>query len=243
MNFRCLYPGLNRFDSLSGVQFRLEQQPERRFDVLDLPGCKTFSLQADRVHPKRLSVSFADCPGIGQDILRDNAVAADITVRPNAAELVHAGKSADCRVVLNGDMAGECRSIRQDDVIAKMAIVSNMHIHHQEVVISYYRLPPTALRSTVDVHVLAKDVVRTDRQEGVFALELEILRLESDGAEWKETVVLADGRRTFDDDVGVQPAATSDRHAISNPAVRPDEDVGTKPRFWTDKGSGVNHGC
>src|SRR5205814_8132290 len=101
----------------------------------------------------------------------------------HAAELMHAGKGSDCRVVFNRDVARKRRRVRHDDVAAEHAVVPNMRVRHQKIVISDSRVAATALCAAMDIHVLAKNVVMADREECFLAFELEILGLQPDGSE------------------------------------------------------------
>jgi hypothetical protein len=121
--------------------------------------------------------------------------------------------------------------------------VCHMRVHHKEVVITDDRMAPAAVRSAMNVYVFAENVVGADSQTRVLTLELKILRLESDRAEWKEMIVVADRCWTLDNHMRLESAAVSDRHAITDPAIRTDEYVGTHFCFGADDCRGVNHGC
>src|SRR5207253_674365 len=117
LNFRRIEPGLDRFDCLRGIQLRLEQQPKCCPDILNLLRRETLSFQTEHVGPIRLRVALADCFRIRQNILGNDTVAADVAVRSDPAELMNAGKRAYCRMVFDGDMAGQSRCVRHDDVV------------------------------------------------------------------------------------------------------------------------------
>ena len=54
------------------------------------------------------------------------------------------------------------------------------------------------------------------------------------------------GRRdegwTFDDHVGIESAAAPDLNSAPDATIRPNENVGSHPGFWTDDGRGMDHG-
>src|SRR5262245_34751240 len=102
------------------------------------------------------------------------------------------------------------------------------------------RMSTTTLGASMDVHVFPKGVVVPNCEECFFASELQILRLETDGSEGKEVVVLADHRRPFDDDVRIEAAALSNAHPIADPTVRPNCHILSNTGFRTDDGSGMN---
>src|SRR5437762_1203597 len=97
-----------------------------------------------------------------------------------------------------------------------------MDVRHKEIMIPDSCVPTAAFCSAVNIHVFAKDVVVAYRKKRFFAFELEVLRLESDGSEGVELIVLADRRRPFDDHVGFEAATISNLHAAADTAVRAD---------------------
>src|SRR5438552_3940147 len=98
-----------------------------------------------------------------------------------------------------------------------------------------------ALRSSMNVHVFAEDIVGSNGQTRVLALELKILRVQTDGPKRKEMIIVADRRWSLYDHVRVEATALSDRHPIANATVRTNEYVGTDFRFRTHNGGWVNH--
>jgi hypothetical protein len=116
-----------------------------------------------------------------------------------------------------------------------------MSHHHEEVVIPDLRMAAATLRSSMNIYIFAKNVVRADREKRVLAMEFQILWRQADRGVWKKAVVCSDGRGTFDDYVRLQPASGGNPNAFANPAVGTDEDVCVDLRFGADNGGGVNH--
>jgi len=160
----------------------------------------------------------------------------------DAAKGVDARECSDGRVILDSNVPAQRGGIRQDDVAPDDAVVSDVYVHHEEIVIANLRMSAAPLCSPMDIHELAKYVMGTDCQECLFAFELEILRWKSDGPEREEMIVITDRRRTFDDHVGIESAATPDVNPAPDATIRPNENVGSHPGFWTDDGRGMDHG-
>jgi hypothetical protein len=135
---------------------------------------------------------------------------------------MHTGVGADCGVVFNGHMACKRCGIGHDDVASDLAIMRDVSRDHNEVIISNSRMTAATFCSPVDVDVFAEGVVGSDRQERLFAGKLEILRLNADHAKRKESIVVSDGCRAFNHDVGVQNTPVADGNVFSDAAERAD---------------------
>src|SRR5262245_37924388 len=112
-------------------------------------------------------------------------------------------------MVFDEHVSGKSRVIGHDDVVTQNTIVSNVSPNHQEVAVSNLSLATPAFSAAVHVDVLTKHVARADCQKSFFTDVLEILRLNADNAEGKESVVAADGGRPLNDDMRVQDAPVS----------------------------------
>ena len=65
----------------------------------------------------------------------------------------------------------------------------HMRADHQEIMIAHFRMSPAALRAAVNIHVLAKNIVRADREPGVLAFEFQILWRHTNDAEREKVIV------------------------------------------------------
>jgi len=227
-------------DSLRGIELRLQKQTERGFDVGNLPGGEAFAFKTDRIGAISRRIPFAHRFRIGQDVLCDNGVSPDVGVGPHTAELVHSGIGANRRVILDGHMPGERRSICHDDVIPENAIMRNMHVDHKEVVVADARVSAAAFGAAVDVDVLTKNIVRPDCQVRFLVVKLEILGWNPNHAEWEKPIVASDDCRAFENDVGIENAAIADRDARSDAAEGPNADVLAETSLGMDDGCGMN---
>src|SRR5262245_9578538 len=112
-------------------------------------------------------------------------------MRSYTAELVHAGKRSHRRVVFNDHMPRESRGIRQNGVISQRAVMADMDVCHQIVMIPDACTAAAALRTPMNVDVFAEYIMISDRKERLLALELQVLRLETDRPEGIKMVLLS----------------------------------------------------
>ena len=139
-------------------------------------------------------------------------------------------------MVVNHDMAGQSRGVRQNDVITQHAVVADVRIRHQEIMIADPCDSTSAFGPTVNVDVFTKNVVRPDRQMGFFIVELEILRRNANHAEWEKSVVAANDRGPFENDMGIENTTIAEGDAFADAAEGPDSDG------LADAGKRVNDG-
>ena len=78
------------------------------------------------------------------------------------AELVHGGESCEDRIIADLDVAGECRVIGENGVVADMAVMRNVAVRHYPVVVAERRESTTTRGATVDTAVLANGIAVTD---------------------------------------------------------------------------------
>ena len=67
-----------------------------------------------------------------------------------------------------------------------------MHIRHQQIIIADFRQPTSEARSSVQSYALAKDIIITNVEPCLLALELFIRRIFADRGKLKETIILSD---------------------------------------------------
>ena len=159
------------------------------------------------------------------------------------AKLMYAGKGPNRRMISDRHMARERRRIGQNNVIAEQAVMTDMNICHQEIVIADPRLPAASFSASMNIHVFAEYVVVSDSQKRIFTLEFQVLWLKADSSKRIELIVIADRCWSLNHDVRFEAAAVSDFYSGTNSAKRPNDDVLTNFRLWTHYGSRMNHGC
>src|SRR5262245_49534396 len=89
-------------------------------------------------------------------------------------------------------MTGDPHVVREDDVVADLAVVGDMRGRHQEAIVADARLHAAALGAWIDGHVLADDATLADDQAAGLAMILEVLRLVPDRSEGIDPRGLAD---------------------------------------------------
>src|SRR5438552_2370800 len=146
-------------------------------------------------------------------------------------------------MILNGDVASQRRGISHDDVITENAVVPDMHVRHQKIMVPDSGAAAAAFRAAMEVDVFAKDIVIADGEKRVFAFELQVLRLQADGSKRIELIILPDRCRTFDDHVRFEAAPAADLHPASDAAKRPNVNISADVSFRADHRIRPNHGC
>ena len=98
-------------------------------------------------------------------------------------------------------MAAERRVVDQDDVVADLAVMRDMRADHEQAIVADPGDHAAALGAGVHRHVLADRVVAADLERRRLALVFQILRLEPDRGERKDSRPLADRRAPVDHDM------------------------------------------
>src|SRR6185503_3013668 len=104
-----------------------------------------------------------------------DGIATDEAIAADAAELVDGRTRADVGEVLDADVTAE-RGMRPEDGPAPdVAVVGDVHVGHEQIVVFDRRLTAAASRAPVDGDELAEDIAAPDSQGGGFALVLQVL--------------------------------------------------------------------
>src|SRR5207253_5243946 len=102
--------------------------------------------------------------------------AADYGVRADAHEMMYRTQRADIGPVFDRDMSAERSGVRHDDVAADLAIMRDVRIGHDQVVIADLREAAALRRATIDRHELANLVVVADFKARALARVGNVLR-------------------------------------------------------------------
>src|SRR5690606_12949007 len=125
-----------------------------------------FAVDADRPE----GVARAD--DIGRDVLPYGTGAAYHAMRADAHELVHGRRTAQYGPVVDMDMAGQLHAVGNDRVAGYLAIVRNVHVGHDPVVVAHAGYTHVLRRARIDGDVLAHHVAVADLESGGLALVL-----------------------------------------------------------------------
>ena len=148
--------------------------------------------------------------------------------------LVHDAVAGDERLVVDHHVPTEDRAGRHDHPATEPAIVPDVHLRHEVVVVADLR-PRLGLRAAVHLGMLTKDVAVADPEAGRRTGVGEVLRLVADHRPGMNDVVGAELRASREIRAGKYAGACSD----ADRAV--DHDVRTDVRRRMDLGRAVNH--
>src|SRR5690606_37836494 len=174
---------------------------------------------------------------VGGHILGEEGGGPGKAVGADRDELVHQHVAGEDRPVPHHHMAGEGGIVDQDAVIAHHAIVTDVDVGHQQVVIADGGLAPILHGAAVDGDPLADDVVVADHQPRGFALVLEVRGVLPHGGKLVDAVMGADHGGALDDHVG------ADLGIVADGDVRADDGPGTHLDVGADAGGRVDNGA
>ena len=138
---------------------------------------------------------------------------------------MRAGKAGKDYPVANSDMARECRVVSENTMIADLAIVRDMDVGHDPVVIAHSRDTPVLHGAATDRAVFENRIVVADLESCRLVVVLFVLGITTDRIERVEVIVAADARRPIDHDVAVYPGTRTDLHVVVDDRIRTDLDV------------------
>lgn len=236
-NFRQL-----RCHCIEPCQCVLQKQA---FAVKDLVGLAQI-LDSFRIHAHPFQ-AFAIQAGRNRRIAGDQNIRRHVTgddrgnrgetVTAQPAKLVHPGKSSEDDMLIHTHMTGKRCIVCKRVVITDQAIVGDVDIGHDPVVIAEPGDAATTHCAAVDGAEFTYRIVITDFKHRLgFTVEFLVLRVSTDGAVMMDMVAASDPGRTVDDDMGTDPAFVTDLD------VGADDAVGTDFDTLPDTGSGMEDG-
>src|SRR5439155_6956467 len=122
----------------------------------------------------------------------------------------------------------------EDRVAAHMAVMRDMHVRHQEIVVADGGVAATAGGATVDRCELADGVAFADGQPRALTLVLEVLRRKTDRRHREDVRLVADIGPAVDDDRRVDAASPANRNFGTDRAVGADDRSFAEPRRGMD---------
>lgn len=159
------------------------------------------SFESQRVYPIGMGPPFAHSFGIGKDISGDDGVSPDKAVRADPAELVDAAERPYRGIVTDRDVTGQSRRISKDDVVPEVAIVGDMNIGHEIIVVFDRGDPATMFSSAMHRNKFPEDIMVSDFQGGGSPAVLQVLGGMTDGGEGKKSAMRPNLRGAFHRDV------------------------------------------
>lgn len=159
---------------------------------------------------------------IGKRILDDNGISADKRLAPDTGKLMNAAKGADRYVVGCDDVAGECDAVGKDITIPDQAIVRDMNLGHEQIIVTNLRQAAAAGGAAMYSYSLADLVALADLGSRRFAFVLQVLRRQADRRERENMRVTPNPCVAVDHYMRFKP------HAAFQNGVAPDS------REWAD---------
>src|SRR5690606_16230231 len=130
----------------------------------------------------------------------------------------------------------------RNDVAAEHAVVRDVAVSEDHVVITHHR-EPVGRRGRMHGHVLAEDISRTDLYARIPAGEFQVLGLAADVREREDLTLRAENRVALDSCVMVQPRAVAQPDATTHKGERTDLDIGAQLGAFLDHGGGMYPRC
>src|SRR4030095_11243605 len=129
------------------------------------------------------------------------------------------------REILDHDVAAERGAVGDDVTIAEEAIMGDVALHHQEILIAHPGHHAAGRGPWIERNILADRVAIADQKLARFALIFEIVRHGTDTREGKYHIAFAERGATGNDRVRVNSTAFADPHAGADDAIRTDLDI------------------
>src|SRR5688572_8331780 len=223
---------------LRHVQLRSEHEPVRALQLAHDLVRKSAALEPDAVEPIQLH-RVTDRLDERRNVLRHARAAADERVSPDLHELMHRRKPGKDRAILDRHVTGKLRRIRDDDAVANVTIVREMHVRHQERSLPDRRLerlrgPAVYRRVLTDTRTL------TDFDPRLLALELKILRVAPEDRTDPNAHVRREADVSIEHGTRLDRTAVVDEAVVADNGIRPDRDVVAKLGPRRDDRGGVN---
>src|SRR5690242_1821140 len=162
-------------------------------------------------------------------------------MRAELAVLVHADVAGNDQPIADFHVPGQCRIVGEHHAVADLAVVRDVHVGQQPVVVTDAGDTATLAGAAVDRDELADQVAIADHQFGALAGKLLVLRGTTDRGELADPVVAADPGGTLDYHVRADHGALADLHVRTDHAVGANGDVRADDRARIDLRGGVDH--
>jgi hypothetical protein len=99
------------------------------------------------------------------------------------AELMHCAKTGKDYKIRDLDMSCEGSTVRHDNVAAYLAIMRNVCVGHDEIIVAYFCYAAAVNSTFIDGDIFLDDVVITYLQYGIFPIVTDVLGRTTDGGE------------------------------------------------------------
>src|SRR3989304_107206 len=152
----------------------------------------------------------------------------------NPAELMDRSQSADDRIIFDEDVSRQGCSIGHHHMISNLAIVGDMGVGHDKILISKNSSSAPFDRPSVEGDKLPNNIMISHLQEGGLSPISKGLRRFPDGGELIDLTPLSDLSPLSDDDMGTHLRPLIDGDSLFNQRVGADIDIFPDFSFWVD---------
>ena len=152
---------------------------------------------------------------------------------------MHAGQAADDGLVTHLHMSGQRGVVSQDGLVAHHAVVRDVYIGHDPVVVPDGGDAPVLHGADVEGAELADRVAVADLQTRGLARVFFVLRSCSQRTELEDAVVFANARMALDHAVRANRRARADLHMGADNRIRPHRNSRVQLRGRINEGRGM----
>ncbi|MNT17484.1 hypothetical protein D3C72_1526340 [compost metagenome] len=185
---------------------------------------ETTTAHAFEVHAARFC-GIAEHGDERRNVLADRSAHTGKAVSADVAILVNQGESGKDCPVIHVHMPGQRGVVDQNAVIADDAVMPDVGISHDQVVIAQRGFRTVLHGATVNGHAFTDDIVVTDHQASFFAFVLQIGRVFAYRGKLVDAIVLADAGRAFEDYMRPDHGTLADFHTCADDRPRADLDA------------------
>ena len=179
--------------------------------------------------------------GVGRNIAVQACVHAHKRMRTDLAELMYDCLATEDNPVAHMHMTGERRAVRHDGFVADDAVVGDVYVSHDPVVIAYDRHALVLSRTATDRYELVDRIAITYLKARRFAGVLLVLRIVANRRKLVDQVVLANRCRPINNHVTFETSTIADLDVVADDGIRTDLDVVADLRGLGNDSSWVDH--
>ncbi len=209
-------------------------------DIANLLAGKAPTFQTFAVDSLRRS-RLTGYQGVGGNVAIDSRIHSQECVGAHATKLMNSRKSAAYYPIAQMNVPRQCRIICKYCLIADNAVMRDMAIGHDPVVIAQHRFTGVLNCAAADCTKLANRVAITNTQTRRLTSVFLVLGVIANGGELIDVVVLADACRTVNNNVAINLAPPADLDAITNHGIRTYFDIVRDDCRGRNDGGGMNH--
>ena len=161
-------------------------------------------------------------------------------VRTDAHELMYHSKATQNNPVAHMNMTSLLRAVGKDSVVAHHAVMCQMHVSHDPVVVTNLGHARVSRRADIEGAKLTNGVAVTNDQLTGLARIFLVLRNRPQRIELKNAVVIADCGVAFDHTMRPDGSARADANIWADDGVRPHLNRAIELSLGVHNGGGVN---